>query len=251
MRACRWLLSIVVGAVVGCGGSSSPVLSALPSLSDPGIAQTYVAIGASETVGAGIDDDALRLRDEWPQLFYNAALSRTSTLVNLGIPGATTASALSRELPQALAAHPTVATVWLNVDDLVRAVPVATYEQQLHDLVRALRGGGATTVLVANTPILTHLPAIVACRSAATNCPLPPGTPVPSDAVLDATVDAYNAAIERVVTSEGAVLVDLHAQGDVAITRPELIASDGFHPSFQGHVEVARLFASAYAARSR
>ena len=260
--------------LAACGAATYPAIAPAPALPPAGVADIYVAVGASETVGAGIDDFSLRLRDEWPQLFFNAALSRSSTFVDLGIPGATTDQAMREEVGQAVALHPTVATVWLNVDDLVRGVPAATYEQQLGRLVHALRATGAT-VLVANTPVLQDLPAVAACRAAngtdapgpsttapataapapdnrpAVSCPLPAGTPIPADSVINATVDAYNAAIARVVKTEHAILVDLHAQGDVAATHPELVATDGFHPSFLGHAAVARLFADAFAARPR
>ena len=38
------------------------------------------------------------------------------------------------ELPAALAVHPTVASVWLNVNDLVQGVSAADYGAQLRQL---------------------------------------------------------------------------------------------------------------------
>jgi lysophospholipase L1-like esterase len=235
-------------ALVGCGTSASTT-SDVAIGGDGGAPQVYVAVGASETTGAGIDDDPLRLRDAWPQLFFNDALPRASTYYNLGIGGATTADALAREVPQALRLQPTVVTVWLNVDDLVHGVPPQTYEQQLDSAVTRLRQGGRTTVLVATTPWLDRLPAYLACRPATpggVGCLLGPEAMLPDPAIVNALVDQYNAAIARVVQRRGAILVDLHAEGEVADSHPDWIGSDGFHPSAHGHAEVARLFVAAY-----
>jgi lysophospholipase L1-like esterase len=48
-----------------------------------------------------------------------------------------------------------------------------------------------------------------------------------------------------VVVREGAVLVDLHAFGEVPVLHPEDISDDGFHPSDSGHRAVAAAFAAA------
>ena len=58
-------------------------------------------------------------------------------------------------------------------------------------------------------------------------------------------MSAYNAAIARVAGQEGAVLVDLHAQGEVPDAHPEWVSSDGFHPSTRGYAAVAAAFAAA------
>src|SRR6266576_5990798 len=107
----------------------------------------YAAIGASETYGIGAGDP----RQAWPQVFTDDVLPRSAVLHNFGIPGATTAQALHDEVPAALAIHPTVVTVWLNVNDLINGVAAQDYEAQLRQLLRALRRGGQARVLVANT----------------------------------------------------------------------------------------------------
>jgi len=188
-------------------------------------------------------------RSAWPQVLYTTALRRGAVFYNFGVPGATVGAALIGELPEALAVHPDLVTVWLNVNDLLRGVAVEDYEAQLRRLVHELRRGGATRVLVANTPWLDRLPAYLPClpggpTGAGPTCPLR-GRPVPDPDALDALVDAYNAAIARVVVREGAVLVDLHAFGEVPLLHPEYVSDDGFHPSDAGHVAVAAAFAEA------
>lgn len=213
-------------ALAACSVGGGPPLATgpPPPPDNPGPAQTYVAIGASETVGAGARDP---VRDAWTQVFFRTALPRASTFVNLGLPGATVAQGLRDELPLAIAVHPTIVTVWLNLNDLIAGVSPADFERDLSRLVHALRATGAK-VLVANTPVVDTL--------------VPVAEAAPLD-VIHAAVDAYNAATARVVAAEGALLVDLHAAGQPA---PELIANDHFHPSTAGHAAVAARFVAAY-----
>jgi acyl-CoA thioesterase-1 len=169
------------------------------------------------------------------------------TLINFGIPRETTQAALQDELPPALAVHPALATVWLNVDDLIAGVPVADYESRLDQLVGALRRAG-TRVLVANTPQLEHLPAYAACRPnpppGSVQCPLGSVVLPPPDQVV-ADEQAYNAAIAAVAAREGATVVDLYAAGDVPDQHPGYVSRDGFHPSAHGAAAIAGTFAAA------
>jgi len=190
----------------------------------------YVAVGASETVGQGADDPA---KQAWTQVFFRTALPRGYRFVNLGISGATTARALTDEVPEAVRQEPDLVTVWLNVNDIRNGVGPAAYEKQLRDLVRQLRRDGKTEVLVANTPPLDILPVARGFG-----------------ALANVIVRQYNDVIAKVVRDEGAHLVDLYAAGVAARERGEaaqLISADGFHPSTAGHAAVAAEFAKVYA----
>ena len=207
-------------------------------------AGTYVAVGASETVGVGAADPA---RDAWPTVLHRTALRETH-YVNVGISGATVAQALAEELPEALRHRPTVVTVWLNVNDILRVVRRPDYERDLRTLVRALRQDGRAAVLVANTPPLERLPAYLACLpgAAPTGARCVAGVTLPGPDFVRFVVGAYNEVIERVVREEGAVLVDLHQAGIEARERgidASLVSGDGFHPSTLGHHLVAEEFA--------
>lgn len=202
--------------------------------------QVYVAVGASETVGVGADDPATQA---WPVVLRRRAMPQ-ARFVDVGVSGATVRDALSGQLPRALAANPDVVTVWLAVNDALNLVPVGDFEAQLGRLVRALRRGGRTEVLVGNVPPLERLPAYRACLPGGPvtdlACPLPV---VPTPAQVRATVQDFNAAIARVARREGAVLVDLSGRRDLA----RLTSADGFHPSTKGHRVVAQAFAAALA----
>jgi lysophospholipase L1-like esterase len=189
----------------------------------------YVALGAGETAGVGTD---VPLRNAWPQLFFRTALPINTIFVNFGTNDVTTADALSAELPDALAQHPTIATVWLNANDILTGVAPSTYEAQLDQLVHRLRQGGATRVLVANTLPLDQLPTLFPGRA-------------PS--AMRNLVDDYNTAIARVAARERALLVDLHAMGVAAEAThqfQDLVDSDGTL-STAGQAAVAKVFGDA------
>lgn len=262
LRALRrpFLAAVAVTAALalsGCGHDASPAAgqsdrarpagtqsgqpaaraAAFPSPS-PASGPTYVAVGASETVGIGADHPRT---EAWPQVLHDSTLS-SSTFVNLGVSGATVGEALAVQLPVALAAQPDIVTVWLAVNDLTHLVPVSAYEQQLQTLVHELRRDGRTTVLVGNMPPVDRMPAYLACLPGAVatdvTCQLPI---VPPPVVVRELVAGYNAAIARVVQAEAAVPVDLSQGRD--LTR--LTSGDGFHPSTAGHRMVAAAFARA------
>ncbi len=212
-------------------GSSSPAI-------------VYAAIGASETVGVGAADS---VSDAWPQVLFREALPESAVLYNFGGPGATVASALGDQVPGALSVEPTLVTVWLNVNDLIAGVNASAYENELERLVHMIRRGGAATVLVANTPYLDRLPAYLDCRAGKPppGIQCPPGLALPGPAQLNAEAGEYNAAIARVAEHEGAILVDLHALGEVPDVHPDWVSSDGFHPSTSGYIAIEQLFATA------
>jgi acyl-CoA thioesterase-1 len=245
MLAARVAAGLAVAALTFSACTTTPATGARPATSAPAPV-VYAAIGASETYGIGASD---RYRQAWPQVFYNDVLPKSAVLYNFGIPGATTAQALHDEVPAAVAVHPTVVTVWLNVNDLISGVTALDYEAQLRQVLRALRHGGQTRVLVANTPDLAQLPAYRACLPNAPaggpTCLIPSGF-MPMPQAVAAAVAAYNAAISEAVNLEGAMLVDLHLDGTQISQHPEWISADGFHPSGQGYAVIAKLFEDAY-----
>ena len=244
------MVAVLAGlAVAGgsCRGGTEEGEAETGRLVSPSEPILYVAVGASESVGMGADRP---LDQAWPVVLHRRALPPGSELVNLGVPGATVADALRTQLPAALARRPGLVTVWLNVNDILRGVPAAAYERQLGDLVHALRRGGATLVLVANTPAFELLPVYQSSRAAGAGSPgyPAPGAGLTSPAGLDDVVAAYNRVIERVTRREGAVMVDLHGAGLAALeagTAASFVGADGFHPSTAGHRAVAELFAAA------
>lgn len=240
----RLLLTAFVSCFVAsaCSGSAGGPTSIGSPAATPAV---YAAVGASETVGVGTPDP---LRQAWPRVLWKSTLP-DAVFYDFGVSGSTVAEALQEQVPAAVAVAPDVVTVWLNVNDLIRRVPVATYQAQLDTTLRALRRGGRTEVLVATVPRLDSLPAYRACYPlVSASCPIADslqGASLPSPAAVRALVDAYNRAIRAVAARQGAIVVDLAALGDAPAQHPEYVSEDGFHPSAEGARVVARAFAAS------
>ncbi len=250
LRAIATLLATLF-AVAACSRGEEAVTPTTP----PKPPLTYVAVGASETTGTGADRPET---EAWPRVLADRLRQggRQVTFTSLGFNGAQVAEARASSAPKVEALQPNLVTIWLNVNDLINQVrglggTTAAFEQQLGELVHRARRGGATTVLVANSPALDRLPAYLDCLNpAGTRCLIPAAFRafVPTPSVLSALVDAYNQATARVVQREGAVLVDLHAASLRAREEgreASLVSADGFHPSTAGHAAVAATFAEA------
>lgn len=238
------LLVLVTFVLSACTSSTgSGVVGRSTAAPTPHVPIVYAAVGASESVGIGATEPT---RDSWPQVLFRTALPESTVFYNFGIPGATVAQALSDELPEALSVQPTLVTVWLNVNDIIGGVSAQQYQDELDQLVRALRRGGAARVLVANTPYLDRLPAYLDCRAgnppAGIACP--PALATTPAADLSTIVSAYNSDVAQVAAREGAMLVDLHSEGEVPDMHPDWVSSDGFHPSTAGYAAIASVFAS-------
>jgi len=247
-------LALLLALVLVLSGCKDPAPAPTAQGAPPKPPLAYVAVGASETVGTGADKPAT---EAWPRVLTDTlgAGGRQVSFTSLGFGSATVPDALASSVPKAEALQPNLVTVWLNANDIIREfrLPGGTpYEQQLGELVRRLRRGGATTVLLANTPALDRLPAYLACLTPTRAGCLVPAIlgQLPPPEVVIAKVDDYNQAIARVAQREGAVLVDLHAASLSARAEgrdASLVSGDGFHPSTAGHAAVAAVFAEAAA----
>jgi acyl-CoA thioesterase-1 len=100
-----------------------------------------VAFGDSLTHGTGASSDTS----------YPAVLATLTgrTVINAGVPGDTTASALQR-LPAVLAEHqPRLVLLCLGGNDMLRKQPEAVTENNLRLLVQTIRSSGAEVMLIA------------------------------------------------------------------------------------------------------
>lgn len=186
---------------------------------------TYVAIGASDTVGVGADDPET---EGWPALIYDR-LPPGTRFLRLGISGSTAGEAVQAQLPHAEPASPDLVTIWLAVNDFNEGVPLGQYLSHLNEIVRRMTGTGAR-VLVANVPDLTGIPRYA---------------DVDPDA-LRSHIAQWNSAIGGVVDANGATLVDLWPSSQGLDEQPELLSDeDNFHPSTLGHQAIAGLFLDA------
>ena len=238
------LIATSLLAATACTSSSRGASEPETSPNPPPDGLTYVAIGASETLGLGATNP---FRDSWPRVLLGAALPEGSELLNLGLLGSTVESALERALPRAERQRPDVVTVWLNVNDIFAGVAPHEFERALDELLARLVAAGPDQVLVANTPPLAGLPAYRACRPRTHGGLCLLGTGLPAPGRLRDLVNRYNRAIGRVVARHDATLVDLHAallDARRSEQADELISGDGLHPSTAGHRAIAGEFAA-------
>jgi len=159
-----------------------------------------IAFGDSLTAGYGA-----RPGEDYP--------SRLSALigapvVNAGVSGDTTQSALARLDNDVLARDPRIVLVGLGGNDFLGGVPIATTEANLREIVRKIEGAGAMVVLL--------------------------GFRFPS-----LTAD-YESMYERVAKDEGCLLVPRILRD---ILNDASMKSDAIHPNARGYQLMAERIA--------
>ncbi len=125
-------------------------------------------------------------------------------VINAGISGDTTASALARLDTDVLARDPRIVIVGLGGNDFLNGVPIQTTEANLREIVHKIEGAGAMVVLL--------------------------GFRFPS---LSAD---YEAMYERVAKDEGCLLVGRVLRG---ILNDQSLKSDAIHPNAKGYALMA------------
>ncbi|MCA1634371.1 MAG: SGNH/GDSL hydrolase family protein [Acidobacteria bacterium] len=175
----------------------------------------YAAVGDSTGAGFGARSGGYVER-----LFAKIDRERPgSRLLNLSAAGAGTEQVLRRQVGRALAARPTLVTISVGTNDLLRGVPEEQFAENYEGVVARLGEAGA--VVVATTlPDLSSLPETSACAQ----CGLP------------ARLAGFNRRIETIARRHRILLVDIYALSREALpAHPEFVADDGMHPSDAGH----------------
>lgn len=210
-------------AAVTATASATTATASAPTVS-------YIAIGASDALGFGATDPA---HDGYvPRII--ARLPSASHALNLGVSGITIHPSLVRELPDALAAHPTLATVWMVGNDFRQCTPLPQYTADLDNMLGQLEQTGAK-VFVANSPDMSQLPYFKAGAPGGGPCVAGVTT-----AQVRSLAVQWNDAIDPIIAKHHAVLVNLFVS-DLA-SHPEYVSGDGFHPSSLGYARLADLF---------
>ncbi len=225
---------VLMLGVVGCGSASTPRSTTTPTPTSSPVSRTtvsYVALGASDAVGIGATNP---LTQAYVPILISR-LPRGSRVLNLGISGIELGSALQRELPEAIAARPTLMTIWLVANDFKDCASLSQYRTDLETLLAQLQAQTHAAIFMANLPDMSQLPAIRQQSVGLGACLIGASTQQ-----IRAMVAQWNAVIAQAAQRHGVVLVDL-TPFDIA-AHPEYIAGDGFHPSSAGYLQLANLF---------
>lgn len=185
----------------------------------------YVAIGDSFTAGTGCEAGAA-----WPSQLARALRRRHPSLElrNLAFDGATSTDVLERQLPEALELEPDLVTVVCGGNDILRSTrpDVDGYEDRLGSILERLHDGNRSVrIATATAPEGWDFLA------------LGPRT----RARVEAGLAALNQATRRL--ARRFAVPCLEVAGHPELANPANYASDGLHPSANGHRRTARAFA--------
>jgi len=182
-------------------------------------------MGASDAVGVGSNQPG----SQGYVPLLAAHLPQGSHLINLGISGTHLHAALSTELPLALATSPELITIWLVANDFVGGVTYSDYMHDLNILLEQLRTSTHASLVMANLPDLTRLPAFSNLNTT-------------QKTQMLQQIQHWNTGIARLAAQYNVTLVDLYSHGSQLTAHPEYISGDGFHPSPVGYVQLANIF---------
>lgn len=225
MRRLR-ALALVAAAVITLAQCTSPGSDRARSLpADRSAAVMYVALGDSTVEGVAASSASstyvaqlhARLRAMYP----------AARVENLGVGGAVSADVVRSQLYRAVSLRPDLVTISIGPNDVTEGVPVSAYEKNVDKIFGTLRRDTSAVVVVNLLPDVTVTPRYRGSRQ--------------RDA-LRAKVEEFNVALGRQARRYGALTVDLYtASREEVPRRPELIASDGYHPSDLGYARWAEL----------
>lgn len=169
---------------------------------------TVLALGDSLTAGYNLPHDAafpVQLEDALRAEGYNV------TVTNAGVSGDTTAGGLSR-LDWTLAeGAPDVTVLELGANDALRGIPPAQAKDNLAALIEGLQAAGSRILLA--------------------------GMLAPPNMGTD-YADAFNALYPALAKRYDIALYPFFLDGVAA--NPELLLSDGMHPTAEGVAEIVR-----------
>ena len=220
----RWaMLCVAVTLLAGCAGGRGDAARALPA--DCSAPVVYAALGDSTVEGVGASRPELnyvsrllsRLRAAYPN----------ARSVNLGVAGAASADVVAGQLARAVELQPGLVTLSVGPNDITGRVPVETFAKNLDTILGRLARETRALVVANLLPDLAVTPRFHASRA--------------REAVGRQTV-LFNEALARGARTHRVALVDLYEPSRREVPeRPELVWSDGYHPSDAGYARWAEL----------
>lgn len=183
------------------------------------MAITYVAMGDSAGFGFGVPAGAGYVARVHARLQQGDPQAR---LVNLSRNGGTSQGVREEQLEPAIAARPTICSLFIGGNDLWRGVEPSRFARNLGMIAERLDRARSPVVL-GTLPNLAQAPAAgLAERFLGI-----------TRAQIEVRIREYNERVRRVAMDHSYTLVDLFDH-DLA-DHPEYFCADGFHPSAAGH----------------
>jgi lysophospholipase L1-like esterase len=191
-----------------------------------GIPERFLSLGDSFTIGTGTTPDR-----SFPAVLTRLWTERGRTVVlkNPAVNGYTTDDLIRDELPLVASFQPTLVTLLIGANDIVRATTEDRYRQQLRLIHEGLDEDASDARVVAlPQPDWSLAPA---------------GSGYGDLAVIARTIERFNEIARDEAGRAGALWIDLfrlmREQG-----RKKMFAADGLHPSAEAYAEWARALAT-------
>lgn len=190
------------------------------------IPERFLALGDSFTIGTGTTPDR-----SFPAVLTRIWTERGRSVVlsNPAVNGYTTADLIADELPLVASFEPTLVTLLIGANDIVRGSTEDRYRQQLRLIHERLDADASDARVIALPQPDWSLP--------------PAGSGFGDLAAIARTIERFNEIARDEAGRAGARWVDLfplmRGQG-----RKKMFAADGLHPSAEAYAEWARALAT-------
>jgi lysophospholipase L1-like esterase len=185
----------------------------------------YVALGDSTVEGVAATS---------PQFNYVSRLHErlraiypAARVENLGVGGAVSADVLEHQLPRAVKANPDLVTLSVGPNDLTTGVAVDTYARTIDRILGTLVRETRALIVINLLPDLAITPRFARSDTRDT---------------VGRLTRQFNEALTKKAQAHDVTIVDLYERSREEVPRrPELVASDGYHPSDEGYARWAEL----------
>jgi lysophospholipase L1-like esterase len=223
----RFLFGFLPAMLASCVSNSSPAIRTRPHV--------IVIFGDSTSaVRPNVRVFSSFLQERLPE----------AKIINAGVPGNTTRDALVRLDRDVISQHPDIVTIFFGINDSAvdvwkgatePRVPLAEYRANLGEMITAIRGAGATPILLTPSPVAWTCELLKLYGRA----PYQPDNPDGWNVELK----QYAAAVRQIAVDQRVLLVDVdgmfreyaaepgHHLGDLLL--------DGMHPNDMGHRLIA------------
>ncbi len=191
------------------------IKSSLPLQKSPFV---YVAMGDSTAEGMGASTPE---RSYTKILYAHIKAQKTNAkYYNLGRSGSILRDVVNRQLPKAIDLNPSLITLSVGANDIIRRTKQQEFEKELKQLVEELHSKTQAILVISTVPDLSMTPAI----------------PKFLQAYSKFMAGKLNKGIHSLTPNERLLVVDVFNDSKETLKAfPEALGSDGFHPSDFGY----------------